>query len=178
MTPKQIIETILFACENSISKNDIRKILNQNIDDNQINVIINELNDEYRVNKKGIYIDSINNGYQIRTHPEYHKYIESIKNKNNQYKLTKAALEVLSIIAFKQPISKLDIESIRGVDSVGVIKTLLDKDLILIKGREDKMGRALLYGTAPLFLDTFGLNNISDLPKISEIKEILSDEIK
>ena len=72
----------------------------------------------------------------------------------------------------------MDIESIRGVDSVGVIKTLLDKDLIMIKGREDKMGRALLYGTTSLFLETFGLNNIADLPKISEIKEILEHEIK
>ena len=178
MQVKRIIETILLAYEDSISNNDIRKYIDENLDDNQIISIIDELNQEYEANKKGIYVDFINNGYQIRTHPEYHQYIKAIKNKNNQYKLTKPALEVLSIVAFKQPISKMDIESIRGVDSVGVIKTLLDKDLIMIKGREDKMGRALLYGTTSLFLETFGLNNIADLPKISEIKEILEHEIK
>jgi len=178
MKAKQIIEAILLAYENSISNNDIRKVVDENLDDNQIISIIDELNNEYQANHKGIYIDYINNGYQMRTHPEYHHYIESIQNKNNEYKLTKPALEVLSIIAFKQPISKLDIESIRGVDSIGVMKTLLDKDLIMIKGKEDEIGRALIYGTTSLFLETFGLNNITDLPEITQIKEILSHEIK
>ena len=85
------------------------------------------------MNKPGHKCRWSNNGYQVRTYPEYHQYIESIHNKNTQYKLTKPALEVLSIIAFKQPISKMDIESIRGVDSIGVVRTLLDKDLIMIK---------------------------------------------
>ena len=178
MKQKKIIETLLLAYENSITNNDIRKAVDKTLDDKQIISIINELNNEYKSSDKGFYIDFINNGYQVRTYPEYHQYIESIHNKNTQYKLTKPALEVLSIIAFKQPISKMDIESIRGVDSIGVVKTLLDKDLIMIKGRENKMGRALLYATSSLFLETFGLNNISDLPKMNEIKEILDYEIK
>ena len=178
MNSKKIIETILLAYSESVSNNVIRKTVDKNLNDEQIILIINELNDEYKTNKKGIYIDFIDNGYQMRTYPEYLSYIESIQNKSQTYKLTKPALEVLSIIAFKQPISKLNIESIRGVDSVGVIGTLIDKDLIIIKGREEKMGRALLYGTSSLFLETFGLNNIDDLPKINEIKEILDYEIK
>ena len=178
MTSKQIIETILLAYSESVSNDDIRKTLNKDLNDEKIMLIINQLNNEYKINKKGIYIDFIDNGYQMRTYPEYHSYIDSIQDKKQSYKLTKPALEVLSIIAFKQPISILDIESIRGVDSVGVIRTLMDKDLVTIKGREKKIGRALLYSTTTLFLETFGLNDIADLPKINEIKEILDYEIE
>ena len=116
----QMVELLDFT---SHKKEDIEKHIND-IGPTHLAFTVDDLD--------AIYIDFINNGYQVRTYPEYHQYIESIHNKNTQYKLTKPALEVLSIIAFKQPISKMDIESIRGVDSIGVIKTLLDKDLIMI----------------------------------------------
>ena len=130
-------------------------------------------------NDKGIYIDSISNAYQVRTLPEFHKYIQIAKKNNSTHKLSKAAFEVLSIIAFKQPISKLDIENIRGVDCSGIIRKLLEKKIIKIKGRDKKIGKALLYSTASLFLEIVGLNNINELPKINEIKEIVNkNEIK
>ena len=178
MKNEQIIETILLACAQPISNHIIRRALNNDLTDDQIGSIINNLNDEYARNGKGIYIDFIANGYQVRTLPEFHKYISIIKDSNYKYKLTHAAFEVLSIIAFKQPISKIDIEKLRGVDSIGIIKNLLDKKLITITGREDRVGRALLYGTTSLFLETFGLNKIEDLPKTSEVKEIIQNEIK
>ena len=180
MNSKKIIETVLLACDNPISKSNIKNILGDlNITDKEIIEIIDSINNDYKKNDKGIYIASISNGYQVRTLPEFHKYIKIAKNNFSNYKLSKAAFEVLSIIAFKQPISKLNIENIRGVDCSGIIKKLLEKKIIKIKGRDKKIGKALLYSTTSLFLEIFGLNSINDLPKISEIKEIINNnEIK
>jgi len=173
MNNKSIIETILFSSENSISNNVIRKVLNQNLSDIEINKIIDELNNEYEKNKKGIYIDSISNGYQIRTLPEFDKYISLVRDSDQKYKLSQAALEILSIIAFKQPVSRLDIELIRGVDSIGAIKNLLDKKLITIKNSKKKMKKSLLYKTSDLFLDIFGLNSIEELTDIKDFNEVI-----
>ena len=175
MNNEKIIETVLLACEESLSINRIKRIINDfNIDDKEIIKIIKKLNDSYKEDKKGIYIDSIANGYQVRTLPEFHKYIQIAKNDNFKYKLSKAAFEVLSIISFKQPISRSDIENIRGVDCSGIIRKLLDQKIIKIKGRDAKIGKALLYSTTALFLEKIGLNDISELPKILEIKELIS----
>tara|TARA_B110000014_G_C20056748_1_gene550065 strand:+ start:16 stop:546 length:531 start_codon:yes stop_codon:yes gene_type:complete len=171
MNNKSIIETILFSSENSISNNIIRKVLNQDLSDIEINKIIGELNNEYKKNKKGIYIDSISNGYQIRTLPEFHKYIRIVKNSDQKYKLSQAGLEILSIIAFKQPVSRLDIELIRGVDSIGAIKNLLDKKLIKIKTSKGNMQKSLLYKTSDLFLDIFGLHSIEELKNTKDFNE-------
>ena len=174
MNYKKIIETVLLACDHPISLSRIKYIIGDlDINDKDIIGIIEKLNNEYKENEKGIYIDSISNGYQIRTLPEFHRYIRIANNNYPKYKLSKATLEVLSIISFKQPISKTDIESIRGVDCSGLIKKLLESKIIKIKGRDKKIGKALLYSTTSLFLEIFGLNNISDLPKTLEIKEII-----
>ena len=174
MNYKRIIETVLLACDNPISISRINYIIgDSDINDKDIVKIIEKLNNEYKENEKGIYIDSVSNGYQIRTLPEFHKYIRIANNNYSKYRLSKAALEVLSIISFKQPISKSDIENIRGVDCSGLIKKLLETKIIKIKGREKKIGKALLYSTTLLFLEIFGLNSITDLPKVSEIKEII-----
>jgi len=174
MNYKRIIETVLLACDNPISVSRIKYIIgDSDINDKDIVKIIEKLNNDYKENEKGIYIDSVSNGYQIRTLPEFHKYIRIANNDYSKYRLSKPALEVLSIISFKQPISKSDIENIRGVDCSGLIKKLLETKIIKIKGREKKIGKALLYSTTLLFLEIFGLNNITDLPKVSEIKEII-----
>ena len=178
MDDKKIIETVLLACDNPVSLSTIKRIIGS-IDDKKVFEIINSINNDYKKNDKGIYIDFISNAYQIRTLPEFHKYIQIAKKNNSNHKLSKAAFEVLSIIAFKQPISKLDIENIRGVDCSGIIRKLLEKKIIKIKGRDKKIGKALLYSTASLFLEIIGLNNINELPKINEIKEIVDkNEIK
>ena len=178
MNNKKIIETVLLACDEPISMSTIKRIIDS-IDDKKVIEIIDSINDDYKKNDKGIYIDSVSNGYQVRTLPEFHQYIQIAKKNNLNSKLSKAAFEVLSIISFKQPISKSDIESIRGVDCSGIIRKLLEKKIIKIQGRDKKIGKALLYSTTSLFLETFGLNNINDLPKISEIEEIIKkNEIK
>ena len=112
MDYKNIIETILLACEQPISNNLIRTALKVDLSNSDIEDIINVLNDEYKKNQKGIYIAFISEAYQIRTLPEFHEYISIIQNNSKQYKLSNAGLEVLSIIAFKQPIARLDIEAI------------------------------------------------------------------
>ena len=173
MNKKAIIETLLFVFEEPISNDMIRKALELEIPDSDINKIINDLNAEYKKNLKGIYIDSIANGHQIRTLPEFCEYINTIQSNNHQYRLSQAALEILSIIAFKQPISRIDIESIRGVDSIGAIKNLLDKKLIMIKKHRDKKKKILLYVTSNLFLETFGLNSLEELTNIKDFNEIL-----
>lgn len=173
MNEKLIIETILLAYPDSVSSKTIRKMLNSDLSDKKIESYIESLNNEYKSLNKGIYIDYINSGYQFRTHVEYHKYIDFVNNHNQKYKLSNAALEVLSIVAFKQPISKIDIESIRGVDSSGVIKKLLDNKIIKIQ-KFKKTGKKLIhYVTTSNFLDLFGLNNVDELKNNSEIKEIL-----
>tara|TARA_Y100001970_G_C14223405_1_gene854048 strand:+ start:1750 stop:2274 length:525 start_codon:yes stop_codon:yes gene_type:complete len=173
MNIKTIIETILLACPQSISNDLIRQIVDESLSNEEIKKNIDILNSEYKENKKGIYIDFISNGYQIRTHSEYHKYISLIKSRKQKYKLSNAALEVLSIIGFRQPISRLGIDFIRGVDSIGVIKKLLDNNLISIKKIKKDNRNQLFYITTDLFLDIFGLSSIEDLSSIKDIKEIL-----
>tara|TARA_Y100001980_G_C14550776_1_gene333553 strand:- start:2270 stop:2794 length:525 start_codon:yes stop_codon:yes gene_type:complete len=173
MNDKSIIETILLACPNSITPKIIRKMLESEISDDEIKSYINSLNDEYKRLNKGIYIDNIDNGYQIRTLKEYHRYIHFINNNNQKYKFSTAAIEVLSIIAFKQPVSKVEIESIRGVDSSGVIKKLLDNKLVKIQRFQKTQKRLIHYITTSNFLDLFGLNNLNELKNINEIKELL-----
>ena len=106
----------------------------------------------------------------------FDNYVRKLLNNSGHLYLSQAALEALSIISYKQPISKPDIESIRGVDCGGVLKTLLKKSLIMIKGRQDSPGRPLMYKTTNEFLQVFGLKRLSDLPKLKEISEILDEQ--
>lgn len=170
---KSYIEALLFASPEPLTQVQINGVFpGEDID---LNKIINELNIEYEQSEKLIYIKAIANGFQILTKPNCHLYIQRLYNKSRKVQLTQAALEALSIIAYKQPISRTDIEYIRGVNCDSVVKTLLEKDLITIKGREDSPGRALLYGTTQAFLECFGLNKITDLPKLKELTELLGE---
>ena len=124
----------------------------------------------------GIEILSVAGGYQIRTKPEHDIYVRRLLNKTGQLHLSQAALETLSIIAYKQPISRSDIEAIRGVDCAGVLKTLLKKTLIKIRGRDEGPGRPLMYATTDEFLQAFGLSRLADLPKLKEVAELLEEQ--
>ena len=123
-----------------------------------------------------IFIEKIAGGYQILTHNDCHLYIQRLNNKSRKIQITQAALEALAIISYKPPINKADIEFVRGVNCDSVIKTLIERDLVTIKGREDGAGRALLYGTTQMFLEAFGLNKISDLPKLKELEELMDEK--
>ena len=167
-----IIEALLFASPDPLTQKKINSIFPSKVPDLK-NVIL-KLNNAYKKNKNAFEIRSVANGYQLVAKKQYHEYIRLMLSKTGKINLSPAALDSLSIIAYKQPVSRFDIEAIRGVDSSGVIKTLLNLQLISIKGRSSVPGRALLYKTTYLFMQFFGLKNITDLPKLKEISELIN----
>ena len=169
---KRIIEALLFASDVPLAIDRILKIL-ENIKENDVINAINELNSEYENSGRSFRVCKIGGGYQLVTEPEFSKYIKSLFKSRARSRLSHAALEVLSIIAFKQPISRPEIDHIRGVSSDGVIRTLLERNLLTIAGRSESVGRALLYRTTAEFLRHFGINDILDLPKPKELEELL-----
>ena len=169
-----IIEALLFASPHPLTQ----KHLNQIFDNNppSLNSVIEELRKKYNRENHAFEIQSIAGGYQLNSHSEYDIWIRRLLNKTGKLYLSTAALESLAIIAYKQPVNRFEIESIRGVDCSGVLKTLLNKNLICIKGRDEGPGRPLLYGTTDDFLEAFGLGKISEIPKLKEIVELTQEE--
>ena len=135
------------------------------------------LNDQYNKESHAFEILGVAGGFQIVSKKEYEIYIQRMLKKSLRISLSAASMDCLAIIAYRQPISRYQIEAIRGVDSSGVLKNLLSKNLLKIKGRDSGPGRPLLYKTTDVFLEYFGINRLSDLPKLKEISEIIdSDE--
>lgn len=134
------------------------------------------LNAKYDETKASFRIIEIAGGYQFATRTEYAAYVSRLYKERSRRRLSSAALETLAIIAYKQPVSKSDVENIRGVNCDEVLKSLLEKNLITITGRAESVGRPLLYGTTDDFLRHFGLPSMKDLPKPREIEEMLKDE--
>ena len=139
----------------------------------QIKSIIELLNNQYK--DRSFEIVQVASGYRIQVRSGFDEWLRKL-DKQTTSKYSRAFLETLVIIAYKQPIGRYDIEAIRGVDSTGVIKTLLSRNLIAIKGRGDGPGRPLLYSTTKFFLEKFGLNSLSDMPKLKEVSEIIESE--
>ena len=162
----QIIEALLFANAMPINQAQLNQVFDSSVP--SLKESVKRLNDFYLSNERPYSINSIAGGYQLVTNPDYDIWIRRLLGKSNKLTLSSAALDTLAIIAYKQPIGRYDIEAIRGVDSSGVIKTLLTRNLIMIKGRADGPGRPLLYSTTKRFLDHFGLNRLSDMPKLKE----------
>tara|TARA_Y100000746_G_scaffold37291_1_gene27912 strand:- start:262 stop:822 length:561 start_codon:yes stop_codon:yes gene_type:complete len=171
---EQIIEALLFASPEPLTQKKINTIFDADPPD--LDKYTEKLKKKYQKNDNAFEILNVAGGYQIRTRSEYDFFIRRLIIKSGQFYLSQAGLESLSIIAYKQPISRLDIEGIRGVDCAGVLKTLLKKSLIKISGREDSPGRPLIYKTTDNFLKSFGLNKLSDLPKLKEISELIENE--
>lgn len=169
---KKIVEALIFASDSPISENRIKNIILE-LDAVQINEIIDKLNDEYDQNEHAFKIVRLAGGFQFVSRAEYAHYIKQYYKGRAKSRLSRAALETLAIVAFKQPISRPEIDSVRGVNSDGVVKNLLERNLIQISGRSETIGRALLYSTTPEFLQYFGVNGIADLPKPREIEELL-----
>lgn len=179
---KSILEALIFASDEPISSQELIKAIKE-IDGNDTSITpsdveksVEELNQKYDNEESSFKILPIAEGFIFGTKPEYAKYVGYLSNEKTKRRLSQPALETLSIIAYKQPITKPEIETIRGVNSDYMINTLLEKTLVTIKGRSESVGRPLLYGTTPEFLKYFGINKISDLPKPREIEEIVKDE--
>ncbi|MEE9523859.1 MAG: SMC-Scp complex subunit ScpB [Thermodesulfovibrionales bacterium] len=165
---KSLIEALLFISGEPLDPKDIRKITD--FSDEEISVSLNELVDEYRSRSGGFLITEIAEGYQIVTNPEFAPWIRKLKSTTTTAKLSIAALETLSMVAYKQPITKVEIEQLRGVNSDGVVKSLLEKRLIKILGKKEVPGKPMLYGTTREFLQFFGLKDLSELPTLKELQ--------
>lgn len=179
---KSIIESLIFSSNEPLHETEIIRTIkgldgeDVEINSQSISNIIEELNSEYNNSGRSFGIVKIAGGFLFATKQEYAKYIGFLSTEKSKRRLSQAALETLAIIAYKQPITKPEIESIRGVNSDYVITSLLEKKLITISGRAETIGRPLLYSTTKEFLIYFGLNSIKDLPKPREIEEIMQDE--
>ena len=169
-----IIEALLFASPHPLTQKHVNQIFEN--DPPRLNSVIDILRKKYNRENHAFAIQTIAGGYQLNSRPEYDIWIRRLLNKTGKLYLSTAALESLAIIAYKQPVNRFEIESIRGVDCSGVLKTLLNKNLICIKGRDEGPGRPLLYGTTDDFLEAFGLGKISEIPKLKEIVELTENE--
>jgi len=169
---KPIVEALIFASDEPLTENRIKNVVEE-LSVKQIQEIVEQLNVDYEQDNRAFQIKKIGGGFQFVTKPEYSNYIKQYYKGRSKSRLSRAGLETLAIIAFKQPISRPEIDAIRGVNSDGVVKTLLERKLIQISGRSDNVGHALLYGTTQEFLSYFGINDISELPKPKEIEELL-----
>lgn len=173
----QIVESLLFASDTPLTASKLKEII-ENVSVRDIKKAISDLNDFYQKNNSPLDIIELAGGYQIATKAEYAPYIQKLFKGRNIYRLTQRALETLAIIVYKQPITKQEIEAIRGVNVDGVIRTLLERKLITIEGRQKAPGNPLLYGTTKFFLQYFGLKSLDSLPKLKEIDELLKADEK
>ena len=171
---EMIIEALLYAAEKPLSAREIRTVL-PDAKEADIKKALEALREEYESLERSFTLREVANGYQFISRSEYAPYIMKMLQKSPS-RLSKAAMETLAIIAYKQPILRHEIERFRGVDVGGILRTLLEKGLIRIMGRKELPGRPLIYGTSKRFLEVFDLKNISDLPKLKEIKAFGTDE--
>lgn len=163
---KRLIEALLFASSDPLPLKKIREVteLLHPLKPRIIETLIKELRDEYDQQRRGFELTEIGEGYILRTRSEYGKYIESLYSSRRGEKLSNAATEVLAIIAYRQPITRVQIDAIRGVDSSGTLYSLIERGLIEVVGRLEAPGRPSLYGTTQHFLKGFGLGSLDELP--------------
>lgn len=164
---KSVIEALLFVAGEPVAPSALKGVTD--LPEAEIRQIIEGLQADYNERNGGVRIMEIANGYQMVTSPDSARWIRKFRNTSTSNKLSMPALETLAIVAYNQPIIKAEIEQIRGVNSDGVMKTLLDRRLIKIMGRKEMPGRPLLYGTTREFLQYFGLKDLTELPTIKEL---------
>ena len=176
---KSIIDALIFASESPLSTARIKQIFNETnpeeVSTNDIKSAINVLNSDNREQHRGYFLQEVAGGYQYRTRPNYSLWVKKLK-KIKPFRLTLSTMETLAIIAYNQPIIRAEIDKIRGVDSGGVVKNLLERNLIKIMGRQNIPGRPFLLGTTKRFLEVFGLEKLSDMPSLKDFDNL--DESK
>lgn len=170
-----VIEALLTASDDALPLGRLVELTGDGASAKEIRDAIDELNEAYVKGGRSFRIAEVASGYQLTVHQEFAPYIRRLLQER-PVRLSQAALETLSIVAFKQPITKAEVEHIRGVASDGVLRHLIEKGLVRIAGRSDGVGRPILYGTARDFLKFFGLRTLSDLPEIKDVEELLEEE--
>lgn len=167
---KSVLEAIFFIAGEPLSIDTLKNILE--MDTTEIERLVKELITDYTIKNTGLHIAEVAGGIQMVTNPACAPWVKKLLSTAVPTKLSQPSLETLAIIAYKQPIIKAEIEAIRGVNSDGVVKTLLDRRLLKILGRKEVPGRPLLYGTTKEFLQYFGLKDLSELPTLKEFQEV------
>lgn len=176
---RAIVESVIFASEDEITPKQIKEIVDTSglkISVSEIEESVKELNEEYKSQGRAFEILSIAGGYLYATKKDFGRFVGKLYEERQRKKLSQSAIETLSIIAYKQPITRNEMEFVRGVNVDYIVNSLLERDLITIQGRADSPGRPILYGTTKTFLKVLGLNSLDELPKLKEINEILKNE--
>ena len=173
---KAIIENILLAADQPVSETQFKNLFGDEVEKVSFKSVLEELIDEY--NSRNLQILQVAEGYQLCTRHDYSNWVRKFLKFDKTRKLSQPSLDTLSIIAYKQPLTKAEVEEIRGVDSSGVVRTLLEKKVISPGGRKKVPGRPIMYRTTRKFLEYFGLKDLSDLPTLEDFKESeLEDQI-
>jgi segregation and condensation protein B len=173
-TPKQILEAVLFASDVPVGV----QVLTEVIGDRsvpEVRALLAEMAESYDREERGVVLAEIAGGFQLLSRKECAPWVEQMLRARRKIRLSKPALESLAIVAYRQPITKVEIDSIRGVDSAGVLHTLLERNLVTIKGRSKGVGRSLLYATTQEFLAYMGINELTDLPELRELAPLLEE---
>jgi len=163
-----ILEALLLASDRPLPVSRIAGVLPHTKAD-QVPALVDALNADYEATGRAFRIRNVAGGYRLFTQPEYQSYVEALAVTTRETRLSQAALETLAVVAYRQPVSRSDVEYVRGCDCDGVMRTLLTRRLLAIKGRSEAPGRPLLYATTDRFLEYFGLASLADLPDFSEI---------
>jgi segregation and condensation protein B len=164
---KRVVEALLFSSERPVSAGRLAELSGAG-DGRQAREIVKELQRDYEASGRAFAIEEIAGGFQLLTRPEFAPYVSRLRNRQEQESLTKAALETLAIVAYRQPVTRAAVEDIRGVQSGHILRSLVEKRLLKVAGKSEELGRPLLYGTTRYFLEAFGLRSLSDLPKRAE----------
>ncbi|HXF59412.1 MAG TPA: SMC-Scp complex subunit ScpB [Candidatus Saccharimonadales bacterium] len=173
-TPKQILEAVLFASDVPVGIQVLTTVIGDHSVP-EVQAILAEMAEAYEREERGVVLVEIAGGFQLLSRKECAPWVEQMLRSRRKIRLSKPALESLAIVAYRQPITKVEIDSIRGVDSAGVLHTLLERNLVTIKGRSKGVGRSLLYATTQEFLSYVGINELSDLPDLKEVAPLLEE---
>ena len=171
---KSIVENVLLAADQPVNAAELEKIFLNTAEKNDLQLILEELKEEYQ--SRNLQILEVADGYQLCTRHEFNEWIRKFLKLDRSSRLSQPSLDTLSIIAYKQPLTRQEVDDIRGVDSSGVVKTLLEKKVIGPAGRKKVPGRPIMYRTTQKFLEYFGLKDLSDLPTLEDLKEELEGD--
>ena len=175
---KKKVEALLFVHDRPISSRDICQIIGDDTERTQVDMALQALQREFVLADKPFELNAVAGGWQLLTRPEYSPMIKKLVEVHRRETLSKAQLETLAVVAYNQPITRFDIESIRGVGCSPVLKVLQERDYIRVTGRADRLGAPVLYGTTKQFLDTFGMKDIQELPERDDIIKTFKDKLQ
>ena len=170
-----ILETLLFVSHEPVTLDRLAAVLG-GMSKSDVRQALEQMKSDYERNERGIQISEVAGGFQLATRPEYAPWIKALGKTKPAAKLSRSGLESLAIIAYKQPIVRAEIQAIRGVETSGVLRTLLERKLVRIVGRKEVPGRPIMYGTTKFFLQHFGLRDLAELPPLREFKELGESE--